>query len=163
MATQTYEPIASTTLTATTSSITFSSIPQTYTDLVLVTAGTSTGSSQLMMTFNGVTTGYSSTHLSGTGSAISAVRYSNATSMQLGYDDYFTGGQTVAISHIMNYANTTTFKNVISRTSNAAIGVGISIGLSRSTSATTTINVFPLGSSWASGCTFNLYGIRAGN
>jgi hypothetical protein len=36
MATATYEPIATTTLAVTSASITFSSIPSTYTDLVIV-------------------------------------------------------------------------------------------------------------------------------
>jgi hypothetical protein len=160
----TFTPIASITLNATTASVTFSSIPQTYTDLILITAGTATGSSQLMMQFNGVTTStYSATILSGNGSRATSVRYSSATSMQLGYDDYFTSGQTVATTHIMNYTNATTNKTVLNRTSNAAVGVGLSVGLSRSTSAVTSITAFPQGSSWGSGTTFNLYGIQAGN
>lgn len=160
----TYTPITSLTLSATTSSVTFSSIPQTYTDLVLVTAGTATGSSQLMMQFNGVTsTLYSATILSGNGAAATSVRYSNASSMQLGYDDYFTSGQTVAITHINNYSNATTNKFALNRTSNASVGVGLSVGLLRSTSAVTSITAFPLGSSWGSGTTFNLYGILGAN
>jgi hypothetical protein len=159
---KTYEPIFTTTLVSTEASVVLSSIPQTYTDLILITQGTSTGASQLMMQFNGVsTTIYSATILGGTGSATSAVTYTNATSMQLGYADYFTSSQTLAITHIMSYANTTNNKTVLSKTGNAAVGVGVSVGLSRSTSAVTSITVFPQGSSWASGTTFTLYGIKA--
>ena len=158
----TYEKIATTTLGSTTASNTFSSIPTTYTDLVLIIVGTTTGASQLMMQLNGVTTStYSSTILSGNGTRAISVRYSDATSMQLGYDDYFSSSQTTAITHIINYANTTTNKTVISRTSNASVGAGLSVGLSRSTSATTSITVFPQGSSWSSGTTFTLYGIKS--
>ena len=158
----TYTPIASITLNATTASIDFSSIPQTYTDLVLITAGTATGTSQLLLRLNGVTTStYSSTILSATGSAATSIRYSNTTFMQLGYDDYFTSSQTVTITHIMNYANATTNKTVLNRTNNGSIGVGLSAGLSRSTSAVTSVTAFPQGSSWGSGTTFTLYGIKA--
>lgn len=159
---KTYTPIASQTLGTTTATVTFSTIPQTYTDLVLIIQGTTTGNSQLMMQFNGVSTStYSATNLGGTGSATSSTRFSNATSMQLGYNDYFQSSQSNSITHINNYTNTITNKSAISRTSNAAIGVGLSAGLSRSTSAVSSITVFPLGSSWASGTTFSLYGIKA--
>ena len=160
---KTYEAIASQTLGTTTATVTFSTIPQTYTDLVLITQGTSTGNSQLMMRFNGVsTTTYSATTVGGNGSSTATVRFTNANAMQLGYHDYFTSAsQGNAISHINNYTNASTFKTVISRMNNAATGTGLSVGLSRNTAAITSITVFPLGSSWASGTTFSLYGIKA--
>jgi hypothetical protein len=159
----TYTPIASITLGADASSVTFSSIPQTYTDLVLVTTGTSTSSQQICLRFNDATTNYSSTILSGTGSAARSVRYTDLTYMFFGYDAYFTSGQANSISHIMNYSNTTTFKTVLDRSNNAATGTGLSVGLSRSTSAVTKIEVVANTGSWGSGTTFNLYGIQAGN
>lgn len=159
---KTYEAITSQTLGTTTASVTFSAIPQTYTDLILIIQGTTTGNSQLMMRFNGVsTTTYSATNLGGTGATSTSTRFTNATSMQLGYNDYFQSSQSHSISHILDYTNASYNKSVISRTNNAAIGVGISAGLSRSTSAVTSITVFPLGSSWASGTTFSLYGVKA--
>lgn len=59
----TYKLIASTTLTSTVSSVTFSAIPQTYTDLILHQSAMSNVSTALAgnynIEFNGVTTGYS--------------------------------------------------------------------------------------------------------
>jgi hypothetical protein len=159
----TYTPIASVTLNATASSITFSSIPQTYTDLVIVTSGTSSGGAQITARFNGATTNYSSTNLSGNGSTTFSGVFTGLTYIQLGYHDYFTTGQANAITQIMNYANTTTNKNILNRTNNAAVGVGLSIGLWRSTAAITTIELLPLNSTWGSGTTFDLYGILGAN
>jgi hypothetical protein len=159
----TYDPIATQTLGTTSSLVTFDSIPQTYTDLILVTAGTATSFQQVCLRFNNVTTtaNYSSTILSGTGSAVLSIRYSGLSYMFFGYDAYFTTSQANAISQIMNYSNTTTFKTVLDRSNNAATGVGLSVGLSRSTSAVTRIDVIPNAGSWASGTSFTLYGIKA--
>ena len=159
----TYTPIASITLGATTSSVTFSSIPQTYTDLVIITSGTSSGGAQMTVRFNGATSTYTSVMMSGNGSATDSRRITGLTYIQLGYHDYFTTGQSNAITQINNYANTTTFKTVINRTDNAAVGTGLSVGLWQSTSAITTIDLLPLNSTWVAGSTFNLYGILAGN
>ena len=56
-----------------TSSIDFSSIPQTYTDLMLVTSvrSTSTGLA-LIIQYNGVTTGYTGRYLEGSGASASS-------------------------------------------------------------------------------------------
>ena len=51
---QTYEPIATTTLSSTSNTITFTSVPNTYTDLRLVLVGEATATGQFFgMTFNG--------------------------------------------------------------------------------------------------------------
>ena len=68
----TYTPIASVTLSAATSSVTFSGIPQTYTDLVVViNAGNSggTGYGIALQCNNDTGSNYSFTQLYGTGSA----------------------------------------------------------------------------------------------
>jgi hypothetical protein len=75
----TYEAIATQTLGSAAASVTFSSIPGTYTDLVLVVAGTlTTGTENIVMQFNGDTgSNYSVTSLLGDGSTASSFRSSN--------------------------------------------------------------------------------------
>lgn len=159
----TYTPISSITLGTTVSSVTFTSVPQVYTDLVLITSGTSSGGAQMTLRINGATTNYSSTMLSGNGTSVDARSITGLSYIQLGYHDYFSASQTNAITHIINYTNTTTFKTVLNRTNNGSLGVGLSTGLYRSTAAITTFDVLPLNSTWVLGTTFNLYGILAGN
>lgn len=54
------------------STITFSSIPQTYTDLVIVASGrlTSSANSDWILKFNGSSTGYTQRYMIGTGSSV---------------------------------------------------------------------------------------------
>ena len=62
----------------------------------------------------------------------------------------------------MNYANTTTFKTNVSRSSAATVDVILYAGLYRSTAAITSITLVLSGSqSFTSGSTFTLYGIKA--
>jgi hypothetical protein len=77
----TYVPIATANGTGSNSTITFSSIPSTYTDLVLIIGGGSTSASVVsQLQFNGDTgSNYSWTALYGTGSAASSARSSNTT------------------------------------------------------------------------------------
>jgi hypothetical protein len=158
---KTYEPISTQTVASAVASVTFGSIPQTYTDLVLITSGTSTGGAQMTLRLNGATSGYESVVLSGNGSSADGRRITGLTYIQLGYHDYFTGSQTVAITQINNYTNTNTHKTVLNRTSNAPVGVGFSVGLYANTSAITTFDALPLASTWATGTVFTLYGIKA--
>jgi hypothetical protein len=161
----TYTPIATTTLGSTASSYTFSSIPSTYTDLVLVTtAKTSSGSNDAIVRFNGDTgTNYSSTFLSGSGSAASSARTSNTTYAFLDSYGWVTSTDfNVCITQIMNYSNTTTYKTIMARSNNAAAGVDAIVSLYRSTSAISSITLFLASSlSFATGSTFTLYGIAA--
>ena len=71
----TMTPIATNTLVSATNSITFSSIPQGYTDLILIHSNISGTTQQLRLTFNGDSgSNYSTTELYGTGSAVSHAR-----------------------------------------------------------------------------------------
>jgi len=159
----TYTPIATTTLGSSTSSYTFSSIPSTYTDLVLVvqTQWTTSGNSDAAVRFNGDTgTNYSRTWVEGNGTAASSGRASNENQMYI--LGYFSNTISTEIMQIMNYSNTTTYKTAINRESAnpADSNVGIKCGLWRSTAAINSITL--LGSkSFAAGSTFTLYGIAA--
>ena len=80
----TYIPIASRTLTGTVSSVTFSGIPQYYTDLVFVVAARADqgGYTDCSLQFNSDSgTNYSYTLIGSTGAAVSSGRGSNTTSI----------------------------------------------------------------------------------
>lgn len=156
---KTYTPIATTTLTSA-GTVTFSSIPSTYTDLVIVVNGKASGNGQVSLRFNGVTNSYSTTTVYGNGSAAGSARETAPTYMQLGYLNYFdTTNQAMAVCHIMNYANTTTYKTVLCRMDNTALAAGASVGLWRYTNAITSIEVLAAAYNFAAGSTFTLYGI----
>jgi hypothetical protein len=161
----TYTPIASITLGTATGSVTFSSIPQTYTDLVLVATGTSTaGNVNANLRFNSDSgSNYSYTYLSGTGAGAPSSRQSNLTlayTQGYGWWDQ-TRGQDII--HIMNYSNTTTYKTFLARADFSNNGVSLTVGLWRSTAAITAIEFRADASTFTVGSTFNIYGILAGN
>jgi len=69
MPTPTYTPLATVTLGSATSSVTFSSIPATYRDLILIFDGTRTGNNNVQYRFNSDTgTNYSTVIAAGNGS-----------------------------------------------------------------------------------------------
>lgn len=159
----TYEPIATTTLGSDQSSLTFSSISSSYTDLVLIINGSFTsGENSYGMRVNGDTGGnYSSTALYGTGSSATSLGNSNTSRMYLGRAGT---SNSTSIIQILNYSNTTTYKTVISRGNSSSI-VMATVSLWRSTSAINSLTIsefdFPAGTILASGSTFTLYGIKA--
>jgi len=153
----TYEPIATTTLGTSASSVTFSTIPGTYTDLVLVVNGTSTATNGNEMQFNGDTgNNYSFTLLYGDGSSATSSRNSN---ISFAYAGRTNTNQSVSITQIMNYANTTTYKTVLTRANSNGDIVMANVSTWRSTSAITSL-VYA-GATFNSGTVFTLYGIKA--
>lgn len=154
----TYVPIATTTLGSAVASYTFSSIPSTYTDLVLVVNGSNTGAGGNYIQLNGDTaTNYSVTYLYGDGTTAGSSRIStNATPYSL----YFNTVQSTAILHVMNYANTTTYKTILNR-SNSGDYVSERVTLWRSTAAISSILVGNTSYNYTAGTTFTLYGISA--
>lgn len=167
---KTYEPIATTTLTSATATVTFSSIPSTYTDLVLVCEGymaTSDGAVIYMQLNSDTGSNYSNTYVGGNGTSASSGRSSNVTSAYLtsnliGWDTTSTE-RGLVIAQIMNYANTTTNKTILSRPNLAAAsfpGSAAVVNLWRSTAAITTVAVSS-GGTFAASSTFTLYGIKA--
>ena len=158
----TYTPIATYTATGTPTSYTFSSIPGTYTDLVLVTQGTmATGSGAFIaLQFNGDTaTNYSNTRIYGNGSAAGSIRESNQTSGNIGA---MYSGIANLVCNIQNYANATTYKTCISRNSAPTSGEASAYAtLWRSTAAITSVKVLAQSDTIANGTTMTLYGIAA--
>lgn len=169
MPTQTYTPIATNTLASATSTLTFSSIPGTYTDLVIV-ANTiiASGSTfpECSLRFNSDTaTNYSNTYFLGTGSSVITGRGSNYNYADCGYLSANSGNPNTRIINIMNYANTTTNKTVISRASsdNGAQVTAYANLWRKTPEAINSITIFTQSGNYAIGSTFTLYGIKAGS
>jgi len=159
----TYESIATQTLLSNTASVTFSSIPSTYTDLVLVINGDAIGGNNnlsLRVGNGSIDSGanYSYTRLYGFSTTAGSGRASNTTKGgQLGWGT----NQSSVIYQFMNYSNTATNKTVLGRGTDTAI-VDLGITLWRSTVAINTIQLFmDSAENLKSGSTFTLYGIKA--
>jgi len=157
---KTYEPIATYTVSgSSTTTYTFSSIPGTYTDLVLIASGSLTTDADVSIRVNGDTAvNYSRTRMWA----------STATASDGGTGDYFSGtvwytstSNNNAIFHFMNYSNTTTYKSVLSRSNSTNTMVNSQISMWKSTAAITSITVGVFSAIYSAGSTFTLYGIKA--
>lgn len=157
----TYTPIATTTLGSAVNSYTFTSIPSTYTDLVMVWNGATATSNNVSLQFNSDTaSNYSVTRVRGTGSAAESSRWSSITLM-FGPNPDSTGNSTV-IWNVQNYSNTTTYKTAIAKGGGAGGEAGAYVGLWRNTAAITSMTVLIGGSvNMNVGTTLTLYGIAA--
>jgi hypothetical protein len=136
-----------------------------YTDLVLISSVQKTASGSgngFNIRFNGdAGTNYSNTFLEGSGSSASSYRSSNSVGLLAGAmtSNANSSQFDVNINNIMNYANSSTYKTVISRyNDNEFSYVGAVVSLWRSTAAITSITLYSA-SSFAVGSTFSLYGI----
>ena len=164
MATNTYVALQKTTLTTATNSVTLSSIPQGYTDLVLVFNGTESANQFLAFQVNSDTgSNYSWTRMYGDGSAAYSSRGTSTTFGRLGIGD--PTNRTLTITNFMNYSNATTYKNTLGRSGTnggSFTGTSLITGTWRNTAAITTISVIASGSTtFVTGSTFTLYGIKA--
>lgn len=156
---KTYTPIATNTLTSATNTISFTSIPGTYTDLVYVFEGTMTSGTDMMVQFNSDTaTNYSSTRLYGNGTSALSTRQTSDTAFYPAIGSL--ANRQSIIFQVMNYSNATTYKTVLNKANNPAGFVGAHAKLWRSTAAITRIDIIGASSgTFAPGSTFTLYGI----
>ena len=168
----TYVVIASNTLSSDTASVTFSSIPGTYTDLVLKFSarvdGATTGR-ELRLRFNSdTTTLYSNTVVRGDGSAASSYRDSNATFTAAGRatgtsstSDTFSNVEIYIPNYTVSQNRQASLYSVLeSNTATITNNIVASADLYRSTTAITSIEVSPTSDNFVSGSSFWLYGIK---
>jgi len=156
----TYESIATQTLGSATASVTFSSIPGTYTDLRIIYATTASADAGNYIRYNSDSgSNYSRTNLYGNGSSAGSDRQTSQT----GIYGPFTMSSAITSNtiDIMNYSNATTFKTCLVRAGAANNSTLATVGLWRSTAAITSVVITCDGANFASGSTFSLYGIKA--
>lgn len=170
----TYIPLAKSVLTASQSTITFSSIPSSYTDLILVCSAKNSRSdiavSAMNMTFNNTGgTAYSFTELTVTGLSSSTAGSARASSTSSISDIYISTDagtantfNTVEI-YIPNYSGATNkivgISSNMERNSDYAYTAQIA-GLFSDTTAINRIDLTAGGYSFVSGSRFDLYGIK---
>jgi hypothetical protein len=162
----TYEAIATQTLTGSAASITFNSIPSTYTDLRLVCTYVTSASGNLRLRFNSDTgTNYSGTQLEGdTGNGVRTDYVNSGTFC------YTVGNATSSSTipffldaNILSYAGSN-YKTCLISSSNDENGSGSVerwVDLWRSTSAINTILLYPSGGNFEATTRATLYGIKA--
>lgn len=160
MPTNTYVALDTKTIGTAVPTVTFTNIPQGYTDLVLVVNGFTSADIQTYLQFNGDSSAvYSVTTMLGDGAAASSSRESGQQSIAAG--GYGTSANGNKIVQIQNYSNTTTFKTSLIRANAASAFTQARVGLWRSTAAITSITHFATSGNFAVGSTFTIYGIAA--
>ena len=168
----TYETIATTSITGTTASVTFNSIPGTYTDLILTMTPVLGTSSFPWIRFNGDSSSlYSDIYMNGNGSAIiGGARTSQSRGYIAEYVIHLTdsNSRTNIFVNIMDYANTSKHKNWLSQGRNAPdngtyTGSELIAGRWANTAAVTSITVGTAAGgtdyNLAAGTVISIYGI----
>lgn len=167
-----FESIATTTLSTATATVTFSSIPGTYTHLQVRYLGKASGTGGAenpWLRFNSDTgTNYATHRLMGNGSSVSADAFSSVSHIRAGFVPDSAAGVAnmfgVAVIDILDYANTNKTKTVRVLTGADLNGSGtitFSSGLWNSTSAITSLTLLNNGLNWTQYSTFALYGCKS--
>lgn len=166
----TYTLIASNTLTGTAATVTFSNIPQTYTDLVVRWSARDTWAdyaSGIYITFNGTTSSYSDTHLTGLNGAASAASSRNTGAARL--EGFSTAGTATANTfssgeiYIPSYTVSqnkpaSTYTVAENNNANNAV-IDVAAGLWQITSAITEVK-FSARTNFNTGSSFFIYGVK---
>ena len=164
-----FDSIATQTAAGGESSLSFTSIPSTYTHLQLRMSNIKFSADQdIKVTFNSVGgTSYIEHQLYGNGSSASAWASSSQGYIDILYtlvNDADTNTiPSAAIMDILDYANTNKYKTTRTLWGGDYNGKGkvcLQSGLFMSTNAISTITVQPFSTNFTAGCTFNLYGVK---
>jgi hypothetical protein len=157
MPTPTYDLIASNVLGSSAASVTFSSIPATYRDLVLVVeAAVVSSSNDLYLRFNGDTgSNYSEVTMRGADATSTSATRDAARVSQSGI---MAAAKGLIITQILDYSATDKHKTLLSR-SGGTNGVNAIANRWANTSAITSIYLLTDSQNFAAGASFYLYGI----
>jgi len=166
MPTSTYDLIASNVLGSAAASVTFSSIPATYRDLVLVVSAKAVeANGTIFMRLNADSgTNYNYVQMAGNGSVTNSESNSGLSSFRLGYnyDLITTTNFNLSTVNFLDYNATDKHKSLLIRTNEASLATYAVAGRYASTSAVSGILLYPAGfTNFAAGSSFHLYGISA--
>jgi hypothetical protein len=162
MPTPTYTPLATVTLGSSAASVTFSSIPATYRDLVLVITCRTNVEAYPSARFNSDTaSNYSRVGMSGDGS--STYSYSG-TLDRVSLNGYAASSNTTdynTILQVMDYSATDKHKTALSRANNTGYATDALALRWANTAAITSLQVYVTSATFNAGSTFSLYGVIA--
>lgn len=159
----TYAQLATVTLSSAVAQVTLSSIPSTYTDLILV-------SNDLLAQYTTIrvngdsSNNYNNTYLYGNGTSVTSVNDAGDSVIWGSWGSIGVSTGIARTMQFMNYSNSTTYKTMLSRFSNAATSGSTEafVSMWRSTAAINSITIGQGASTtFAAGSTFSLYGIAA--
>ena len=163
MPTQTYTPISRQVLASATGTVTFSSIPSTYTDLVVLCSLRSVrtgGGADVVVRFNNSSTGFTNRRLFGSGSSA----FSDTNEWTNGDSDAYTASTYSSMQiYIPNYASSNnkswSVDHVLENNATDAYAT-LAAGLWSNTSAITSIKIYDVTTNnWKQYTTATLYGI----
>jgi hypothetical protein len=165
MPTPTYTPLATVTLSSSASSVTFSNIPSSYRDLIVVVTGTNSANAFITLRLNGDTgSNYSMVWMQGSGLGSSSNSVTSQVEIITSANNVGTALKT-ALINIMDYSATDKHKTLLATTNGENGGTRLTAGLVArwaNTSAINSVRVYDgNGSSYLAGSTFNLYGVLA--
>jgi len=160
-----YESISTVTLSSSAATVTFSSIPSTYTHLQIRGIMLSTTANHADMQLNGDTgNNYAAHALEGNGSAVSSFAGTSRANM---FSIFYTPGTSTGIgggvADILDYTNTnknTTVRSLRGTDNNGSGNLSLISGLWMNTAAVTSITLTARGGTFAQYSSFALYGIR---
>jgi len=159
----TYTPLATVTLGSTAASVTFSSIPATYRDLILVVnAGIPTEGVPRVRLNNDSGSNYSFVEAFSTGSIFSFSGTSQVFA-KLGITGTgFTGNRFMCVAQFMDYSATDKHKTILVRNNDDDTrGVGMIANRWANTAAVNQLTILLTANTYAAGSTFSLYGVIA--
>ena len=155
MPTSTYTPLATVTLGSTAATVTFSSIPATMRDLVLVVNGKTSANQATGLRFNSDSgSNYTMVRMFTTSSSTSTTTYGLLTTGDPTAD-------TLSIAEIMDYSATDKHKTFLVRSNIPANNTAAHAVRWANTAAITSVAVEAISTTWAVGTTLNLYGVIA--
>lgn len=160
MPTSTYTPLANITLGSSAASVTFSSISQSYRDLILVVNGTVGSAALLQLQFNddsGANYFYIRALAYSGGTATSAAGSETSTS----YAAVIGTAQSAILFNLMDYSATDKSKTLLARSMSGVSEVWMGASRWTSSSAITKIRVGLNTSTLSAGTTLSLFGVAA--